>query len=588
MKRNKPLYTLWQQAQPYRPTLYWAITCSILNKICDITPEILIGLAIDIIVRQQASITAGITGISNPFHQLCLVSSLTALFWIFESVFEYCYLIAWRTLAQTIQHNLRLTIYNHVQQLDMSYLETKTTGGLLSIVINDVDELERFLSTGPNAFIQLGVNIIAMGAIFAVISPQLALLTLLPVPCVILTAYFFQHKLATLYSQVREQYETLSAHVAGRLMGIATIKSYVAEAYELKALSTESFDYQRVHITAATLNAAYIPLVRMAILAGFTMSLMVGGWYALNGNIALSAYSVLVFLTQRFLWPFTELASMTDTYEQAMASMRRINTALSQRPTIQAGNIKGRQKIADKDLVLTQVSFSYPNKTQALRNLTVTIPAKKTVAFVGSTGSGKSTLTKLLLRFYQPQSGSILWGDIKIQDFDIKALRRSIGLVSQEVYLLHGTVAQNIAYGLPDATQHEIMAAAQMAEAHNFIMQLPQGYETIIQEGGKNLSGGQRQRISIARALLKKPALFIFDEATSALDNETEAAIQRSLAALAHHHTMVIIAHRLSTIRHADIIYVMKDGEIVESGNHEALLAYNSIYAGLWKLQTGA
>lgn len=579
------LKQLAHYARPYRFKLALASISSALNKACDIVPEILIGLAIDIIVNQQHSITAHISGITDPFQQLYVVATLTAVLWIFESIFEYCYLILWRSLAQRIQHDLRIKLYDHIQHLDMAYFENKTTGGLLAIVNDDVNELEQFLSTTPNAIIQLAVNIVVMGFIFSYLSPLLAALTLLPIPFVIAMAFYFQKRLAALYEKVRECLESLSGHIAGRLMGIATIKSYTTEHYEVACLAKESMRYQQANKAANNVNAAYIPLVRMWILAGFIISMIIGGQYALTGILSISAYSVLVFLTQRFLWPFTELAQITDTYERAMASARRIFAVLAHQNIILGGDKKLEN--TEDALVFDRVSFSYANGTRIFQNLSLTIPAKKTIAFVGATGSGKSTLIKLILRFYDAQSGTITWGEQKITNLAIKQLRQAIGLVSQEVYLINASVADNIAYGCSDANQDKVIDAATMAQAHDFIMQLPQGYNTIIQEGGKNLSGGQRQRISIARAIYKQPALFIFDEATSALDNDTELAIQQSLATLAGQHTMIIIAHRLSTVRHADTIVVLDKGTIIESGTHDQLVQLNGTYAKLWKIQTG-
>ena len=581
------LMQLMRYLVPYKIKLFLAMLSSVLNKLCDIVPEILIGIAIDVIIHQKQSVVARFVGIENPYHQLYLVGGLTAALWILESVFEYCYLILWRSIAQDVQHTLRLATYAHVQKLDMAYYENKTSGGLLSIINDDINQLEQFLSEAPNAIIQLIVNIVFMGGIFIFISPMLALLTLLPVPFVILIAFYFQHRLATLYGVVRDRVEALSGHIVGRLMGITTIKSYTAEDYELACLSKESLAYKQENHKASRVNATYIPLVRMGILCGFIMSMLVGGRYALAGTLSISMYSVLVFLTQRFLWPFTTLTTITDMYERAMASVRRVFTLLAHRQTIVDGSHDLVFNTINGSITFDQVSFKYSNGLEIFKNLSFVIPANSTVAFVGTTGSGKSTIIKLLLRLYEPAHGTIVLDGIDIKTVTLKTLRQAMALVSQEVYLINDTVAHNIAYGLPATSLEKIIHAAQMAEAHEFIMQLPYGYTTVIGENGKNLSGGQRQRISIARAILKNPQIFIFDEATSALDNETEAAIQRSMTALAHDHTMIVIAHRLSTVRHADIIFVMEKGRIVESGTHDELVRKNGSYATLWKIQTG-
>lgn len=572
---------------PHKVSLVLAILSSILNKLCDIVPEILIGIAIDVIVHQQHSTVARLTSIQDPYMQLYLVAGLTALLWIGESIFEYCYLIIWKNLAHTIQHTMRLKTYAHMQQLDTSYFENKTTGGLLSIINDDINQLELFLSEAPNAIIQLVVNIIVMGGIFTYISPILAVLTLLPVPFVIIIAYYFQNRLATLYGTVRERVEALGSHIASRLIGITTIKSYTCEQYEIDCLAQESLTYKQESERASRVNAAYIPIVRMGILCGFIMSMIAGGILALNGTLPISFYAVLVFLTQRFLWPFTTLTTITDMYERAMASARRVFTILAQQSkiidgtqTLELSNIKGT-------LTFNNVFFAYNNGVTIFKDLSLTIPAHSTVAFVGSTGSGKSTIIKLILRLYDSMHGTISLDNIDIKTLKTSALRQAIALVSQEVYLVNGTIADNIAYGSNNASRQDIIRAAQLAQADSFITQLPNGYDALVGENGKNLSGGQRQRISIARAILKNPPIFIFDEATSALDNETEAIVQRSMTTLAQNHTMVIIAHRLSTVRHADTIFVMENGAIVESGNHDELIMKNGAYARLWKIQTG-
>lgn len=588
MKRSHELLKLMHLMLPHKLKLFLAIISSILNKLCDIVPEILIGISIDVVVNQQHSAVARFCGISSPLEQLYIVGTLTALLWIFESIFEYFYLILWRRLGQDVQHTLRLATYQHIQKLDMAFFENKTTGGLLSILNDDINQLELFLSEGPNAFLQLAVNVAVMGGIFFYISPQIAFLTLIPIPFVIWIAYYFQNRLAALYEVVRERVAGLSSHIASRLIGITTIKSYTTEEFELAALSIESLAYKKDNRRAGRVNAAYIPIVRMGILFGFIASLVVGGTLALNGTLAISMYSALVFLTQRFLWPFTTLTTITDMYERAMASVRRIFGILEQEKTITDGgmndftvqNLKG-------SIRFDTVSFGYNHNAQVFNNLSLSIPAHKTVAFVGTTGSGKSTIIKLLLRLYDSTSGSILLDGLDIKSVPLKKLRQAIALVSQEVYLVNGTVRENIAYGTPNASLDAIINAARMAQAHEFIMQLTDGYDTAIGENGKNLSGGQRQRLAIARAILKNPPIFIFDEATSALDNETEAAVQQSIASLSGKHTMIIIAHRLSTVRHADVIFVIENGSIIESGNHEELLTHNGAYATLWNIQTG-
>lgn len=580
---NNKLVQLIKIASPNKAKILLASIFSILNKLCDIVPEILIGISIDVIVNQQNSIVAKM-GIINPFYQLYFIGALTALLWILESVFEYLYTINWRNIALKVLHNLRLKTYAHIQNSDAVYFENKTTGQLLSIVQDDINQLEQFLSQGPNEIIQLAVNVIAMGLIFLYLSPTLAILAILPIPFVIAITFYFQNKIALSCSALREVSANLASHIAYRLHGIFTIRAYNAQDYELKLLEEESLAYKKASFDANKINAEFIPVVRMAVMFGFIVSLVVGGIYALQGKIPINWYAALVFLTQRFLWPFTSISSITDMYEKSVACAKRILDVLDTKPKIIDGPNVFDKKV-EGTVNFNNVSFEYSNGIRLFDNLNLEIPAKTTVAFVGSTGSGKSTIVKLLLRFYDPQSGTIAIDGIDIKNLKLSELHNAIGYVSQEAYLVEGTIADNIKYGNFNATDHMIIKSAKMAQAHEFIISLPDGYNTKVLEHGKNLSGGQRQRISIARALLKKSPILIFDEATSAVDNETEAAISESMSNLKLDHTIIIIAHRLTTVKNADTIFVMKSGQIVESGTHENLLGKDAYYAKLWNSQ---
>lgn len=579
MKYTNAFVQILKYAAPCKSKILFACVCSVINKLCDIMPEILIGLSIDVVVNQQHSVVSKL-GITNPFHQLYLVSALTAVLWISESVFEYLYAVTWRSLAQEVQHTLRIKAYATMQNLDLSYFENKTTGGLLNVLHDDIQQLEQFISVGIKEIIHMTVSVIVMGVIFFYLSPMLALLTLLPIPFIVALAYYFQNKLAHLYSIVRQKSSNLAGHIAYRLQGIATIKSYTAEEYELARLEKESAQFQAANYEASYVNALYIPVVRMVIMGGFIGALTVGGVYALQGFIPVNWYATLVFLTQRFLWPFTFLAGITDMYEKTNACAKRILGVLESTPALRSGTETFDAALAHGTITFDHVSFAYSNGVKTLNDVSFVIPARKTVAFVGATGSGKSTIIKLMLRFYDPKSGSVLIDGHDIKNLKLDDLRKAIALVSQDVYVVDGTIADNISYGTFNASRNEIIAAAKMAYAHDFIMDLPLGYDTKLQEHGKNLSGGQR--LAIARAIMKKAPILIFDEATSAIDNETELAIQQSMSTLAGNHTIIMIAHRLSTVRNADTIFVVDKGAIIESGNHELLMQHNKAYSKLW------
>ncbi len=573
-------------ARGQRRQIWLASVCSVLNKLFDIMPEILIGMAIDVVVRQEGSFLADF-GIPDPFHQMLFLGVITIAVWGFESLFQFFLQVLWRNLSQTLQHKLRLDAYGHMQNLDMAWFEDSSTGKLVAILNDDVNQLERFLDGGANALIQVATSVIAVGSVFFYVSPQIALMAFTPVPVILIGAFWFQRRAQPLYANVREKVGLLSTRLANNISGIATIKSFTREKHELEALREESKAYVEANRGAIRISSAFIPIIRMAILVGFVATLIYGGKLTLNGELNAGAYSVLVFLTQRLLWPLTRLAETIDLYERAMASTRRILNLIEVPIQTRGGETSLPIEKVKGDLAFENVHFSYSDGTSVLNDISLRVKEGETIAVVGQTGSGKSTLMKLLLRFYSPKSGRIRLDGVDISEIKTADLRAAFGLVSQDVFLFHGTVAENIAYGRPGADQSDIEAAAKAAEAHEFILQLPQGYDTIVGERGQKLSGGQRQRVSIARAVLKDPPVLILDEATSAVDNETEAAIQRSMQVITQGRTTLVVAHRLSTIVNADRIYVLEAGQIQESGNHQELLQKNGLYAALWRVQTG-
>ncbi|MBL8466433.1 ABC transporter ATP-binding protein [Methyloversatilis discipulorum] len=582
-----PLSRLFSHARNYRRDVRIASLYSVLNKFFDVLPEVLIGVAVDVVVNQKASFLARF-GIVEPKDQLMLLALITVVVWVGESLFQYLYDVRWRDLAQNLQHDLRMEAYRHVQKLDMAYFERNRSGNLLAVLNEDINQMERFLNGGANDLIQVFVGSLMVGGVFFVLTHELAFLALVPVPLILYGAFWFQRRLAPRYGAVREAAGALAARLNNNIQGIATVKAYAAEEYEAGHIEQGSDDYRVRNGEAIRLSAAITPVIRMAILAGFTVTLLYGGFMALNGDIGVGSYSVLVYLTQRLLWPLTRLADLTDLYQRSMSSIERVMNLL-QTPVNIAYEGRALPRAAVRgELAFDEVSFAYDGTTRpALDRIDLRIEAGRSAAFVGGTGGGKSTLIKLLLRFYEPQQGRVLLDGVPVNELNLQDLRRAIGYVAQDTFLADASVAQNIAYGMPDATREAVIEAAKSAEAHDFIVALPQGYDTPVGERGMRLSGGQRQRLALARAILKDPPILVLDEATSAVDNETEAAIQRSLDRLVVDRTTLIVAHRLSTVRHADAIHVVDGGRIVESGTHDELVSLNGIYAGLWRLQTG-
>ena len=581
---NHPLMRLLSHLRHYRGTVLLASFCSVVNKVWDLAPPVLIGMAIDVVAAQEDSFLAKM-GYPDVYNQLYILTAITVVIWVLESLFQYFYAVLWRNLAQTAQHELRMSAYTHIQDLEMQWYSEQSTGSLMAIMNDDVNQLERFLDQGATDLLHVATTIIVVGAIMVSVAPEVALLAILPVPIIVAGSFIYQRRIGVRYTKVRGKVADLNALLNNNLHGITTIKSFTAEEREVERVEDASTSYRDANREAIRLSASFVPIIRMAILFAFTANMLVGGWFALEGRISLGAYSVIVFITQRLLWPLTRLGETFDLYQRAMASTARVLDLLDTEVGIVEGNrtlesVRGEIEFSD-------VEFSYPNREIVLNDIDLTVPAGKTVGLVGSTGSGKTTLVRLMLRFHDPDSGTVTLDGHDVRELTLDSLRGSISLVSQTTTLFPGSVRDNVRYGDPDADDETVVEAASVAEALSFIEELPEGWETDIGEGGHRLSGGQRQRIAIARAVLKDAPVLVLDEATSNVDNETEAALKRSIERISAGRTTLIIAHRLSTVRNADVIAVIGDGAISETGTHEELLESSGLYARLWAVQTG-
>jgi ATP-binding cassette subfamily B protein len=589
-----PLLRLLRYARPYGAAMLGAAFCSVLRTAFDLAPPYLIGVAVDVVVEQENSLIAQL-GVQAPSNQLLVLSALTIATWGLESVCQYGAEKQWRNLAQSLQHDLRVDTYNHLQELELSFFEDSSTGTLLSILNDDVNQLERFLNSGAQDLIDFFTRVLAVGASFTLLAPGIAWLAMLPIPFILWGTFLFQFRLGPRYDSVRDQAGLISSRLANNLSGIATIKSFTAEQYESSRVRQESEAYRRGNQKAIALSVALQPVLRVFILMGFVLTLYLGGREVLAGRLSVGSYGFMVFIVEDLLWPFTELSEILVEYQRAMASVRRVMGLLdtpalipgSSSSAVQAACLPLPPSSVRGDVKFEGITFSYGRRISVLKNFSMHIPARTAIGIVGETGSGKSTLIKLLLRFYDPHCGTISIDGNDIRDLHVADLRRCIGWVSQDVFLFHGTVADNIRYGSFGAPREDVIAAARLAEAHGFIEQLPHGYSTVVGERGQKLSGGQRQRLAIARAILKDPPILVLDEATSAVDNETESAIQKSLAKISVGRTTITIAHRLSTVRHCNCIFVMKHGYILESGTHGELLDLGGLYRRLWHVQQG-
>lgn len=587
MAESGPFRRLLGHMSGHRGTIRLASLCSVTNKIWDLAPPLLIGLAVDVVVEREDSFLASL-GILDPWHQLILLSVLTFAIWGLESLFEYFYGVLWRNLAQTVQHELRLDTFAHVQRQGMGWFDERQKGDILAILNDDINQLERFLDKGANDLLQVSTTVVVVGAVFIAISWQVALFAVLPIPIIVWGSFRYQRSLEPRYAEVRKSAGAMNALLENDLSGMSTIQSFTAEDREIKRVEALSNVYRESNRQAIRLSAAFTPLIRMAILCGFTATLLLGGWMTLENELAVGAYSVLVFMTQRLLWPLTRLGETFDLYQRAMASSTRVLDVLTSPTEVVQGEFTPESQIIEASpIVFKDVDFSYPGREPVFTALNLELRAGETVGVVGSTGAGKTTLIRLLLRFAEPTNGSILWAEQPLPEWSLSRLRSSMALVDQHITLFPTTILENIRYGDPNATDEAVYESAKLAEVTEFVEALPESWATLVGEGGHRLSGGQRQRLAIARAVLKNAPLLILDEATSAVDNETEAALQRSINKITQGRTAVIIAHRLSTVRNADRILVLENGGIREDGSHDELVQIGGIYSRMWAVQTG-
>lgn len=584
-----PMKRLFAYLDGYKNQLWFSVTSSVINKVFDLMPPFLTAWMIDTVSGNVPLWISGWTGLQESWPIIIFLTALTVFVFGMESFFEWLFKRGFMQLAQDVQHDLRQDAYRQLQHREMAYFEEQRTGNLMAMLNDDINQLERFLNDSFNEIVQMIVLVLFAGWSLCVVSLPLGILGMLPIPFIIWGSVYYQKKISPHYQKVRETVGDLGSRLENNISGIQVIKSFTAEKFETSRVEQASLDYKEANYEAIRWNALYTPLIRIFITIGFAATLMIGAYWVINDLHGFTAGGLAFYamMIQRLLWPVTRLGFVFNEFERAKASARRIfglldtpNQILNPETPQLIESLKG-------NIELRKVNFYYQKNQPIIDELDLKIGAGEMIGIAGSTGAGKTTLIKLLLRLYDVSKGSILLDGIDIRQLDKQYLRRQIGMVSQEVYIFHGTIKENIAYGQSEATLSQIIDAAKKAELHDFITSLPDGYESVVGERGIKLSGGQRQRLSIARAILKDAPILILDEATSAVDTETERAIQQNLGQLTKGKTSLVIAHRLSTIRHADNIVVLKEGRIAEQGTHEALLKTTGIYADLWKVQIG-
>lgn len=580
--------TLWRvatQAEPhYALVRKLAITLT-LQRVLDSSKHLLIGLSVDAVASPQKSLL-GRLGIRGTGPQLLTVGLAGGAMWTAKSVLDFRERLISAELTQRVQHELRVQVYERIQSLDMSFIDRARTGGLVSVITGDIAELESLLESGLSPIASIAATAVTTGIAFLTLSPRLALVQALVIPLLIWGTTTFVQPARKRFRVARERAAELSSTLVGNIEGLVVIRSFATEKREAQRIAGYSERVGQTNLDASAFISVLIPGLEMGVGLGFLLTLLAGSREMAAGRLTPGSFNTLAFMSLRLLESVAYLGDTVARMQRSLSACERIFQLLDQRPTIQGGTRRLPREQVAGTIRFDSVEFSYGGP-RVLHGISLALPAGKTTGIVGGTGAGKSTLLKLLLRLYEIQGGRIELDGIDIRELRMVDLRRAIALVGQDVFLFHGTVRENIAYGAPGASQAEIDEVAHLAAADGFIAALPRGYDTIVGERGVMLSGGQRQRISIARALLTRAPIIALDEATSAVDNETEEMIQRALMETTRGRTRIVIAHRLSTIRHADNIYVLHNGAVVEEGRHEELLARGQTYANLWRVQTG-
>ena len=583
-----PMVSLIRYALRYWPRLLVGVTTAIITRFARLVPALIVAATIDRVVLGEAA-------------RLALLQRLVviaAVAYLIRSVTRFVSRYLLQATAQKVQRDLRNDAYDHLQQLSMAFFVNHQTGGMLSVLNSDINRLEQFLNSEFRQLIRVVATVSGISIILWSYSPKLAAIALLPVPLIGLASAGFLTWIEPRYQSIRETVSRLNSRLENNIAGVDIIKSFDRYAFEHDRVATQSEQYHDEQIRALRLRRGFFAALRLMTGVAFVAILFVGGRDIIllgdSGALSTGSFALFFLYLRRLYSPMRRIGRSANKYQQAKSSAERVFGLLGQPPAIDDPADPYEPAAIRGEIDFENVTFGYDDREPVLTNVSLSIERGETVGLAGETGAGKSTLTRLVPRFYDVDSGRVRVDGVDTREYARQSLRQGIAIVGQSPYLFSGTVAENIAYGdretltalragesVPDA----VIEAADAAEADRFVEELPDGYRTEIGERGVKLSGGQRQRLAIARAILNDPAIIILDEATSDVDTETEQHIQASLSRLIADRTALVIAHRLSTIQDADRIVVMDDGEIIEQGSHDDLLATNGVYAHLWNTQ---
>jgi ATP-binding cassette subfamily B protein len=597
-KINYPILRLLKEyGSPRKALLAFGLVGGIFGFLISLIPPTLFGTAIDTVFGSESLSLPLISEAFIPEAQLGqfhLIIGLIVASYIAEGVLNWVRGYGLNAFAQRVQHDVRVDTYDAMQHLNMDFFHNNSSGELMSVLNNDVNNLEEFLSGGATIFVRIVFTMLGISIILFSINWQMAFVSLVAAPLIAVFTYWFVRTVQPIYSEVRDSVGKLNSLLENNLDGIKVIKASTMEGFERDEVEKVSLQYFDTNWRAIKTRIKFYPGMRILAGTGFILTFIVGGYWVINdtapffftGDLSVGEFVTFMLLTQEFIWPMANFGDFVNMYQEAYASAERVFGLMDQSQREEEDEDKPDLQVREGLVEYDSLTFGY-DEEPVVEDLNFTIGSKETLALAGPTGAGKSTVVKIFLRFYNIDEGEIRVDNQDIQDVNLKSLRSSIGYVSQDNVLFPESIQENIAYAVEDATKEDVVEAAKKAQAHEFIGDLPEGYDSEVGEDGVKLSGGQRQRIGIARAILQDPEILILDEATSDVDTETEIKIQKGIEELTQDRTVLAIAHRLSTIKDADKIIVLDDGKIVERGNHEELLEEDGIYAKLWKVQAG-
>jgi ATP-binding cassette subfamily B multidrug efflux pump len=525
--------------------------------------------------------------IKEQFHQVPYLALSVFAVMSIKAGFQFLHGLAGGRLGNRVAFNMRDALYQKLQYLSFQYYDRARTGDIMSRLTADLEAIRNFLGFGLAQLLNMFIMVVLGTTVMAFINWQLTIITMVTMPVMAFLAIRFERQVHPAFRSIRMAMSHLTTAVQENITGVRTVKSFAKEAHEVDKFSVRNEEYKSNHIETAGIWAKFFPAMEWTANLSVVILLAVGGYLVIEGSLLLGELVAFLSLIWFIIGPMWQLGFHINNYTQSKASGERILELLHQpqhvkdRPNAMAldgSEIKGAIKFED-------VTFAYPDNQSALHNIYIDAPAGSTIGILGGTGSGKSTIIQLLLRAYDIKQGRITLDGIDTKGITLDSLRKQIALVFQETFLFSSTIRNNIAYGVKDTSMEDIIKAAKLAQAHDFIMELPLGYDTIVGERGLGLSGGQKQRIAIARALIKNPKILVLDDSTSAVDMETEHSIQEGLKEVMEGRTTFIIAHRISSLKHADEIIVLDQGRIVQRGTHGKLLSQTGPYLETYNIQ---